>query len=155
MSHLGRATHPPRAWRGIGVAAVLALSLQGCTGPRLEVRVEPNDAQVYLDGRVQPPVRSFDLQYYGVTRIGARQGVDAAGPPRLDREAKVTVDEPFPAWLFPADLVLEVITFPFRTDHRLRQVDLRLPARESLDPGVPPPDLAGLRERARRAMRGL
>ena len=130
--------------------------IASCAGPRLRVESEPPSASILLDGEPLRPNKKkkesdVPLPYYGAMVIDAVPPLPRPGAPSdlMATRRIVRVDEPITPWLFPLDLPLEIVTYPFRAD--TTEVRVELDRRPPLTPGEYLPSTDEVRTRARRA----
>jgi hypothetical protein len=156
---------PRSGFAGVTVALVctalgctaLACTTLGCARPTLELRTDPVTAEVYVDGRRvarggRGGAAKMPLRYYGTTAILGRGAAGSDAPELLDRRVSVTFAEPYSAWLFPVDFLLEVATFPFQSGRYEHRIEIALEARPELVGGIRPRNLGAIEQTARGAV---
>ncbi len=131
------------------IAFILLLGVSllgaGCAGPSAVVESSAAQSQIYLDGRdtgARGQV-TMPLPYYGSFLFA-----NPAGQQHLEELQFLQVDEPFSPWLFPADFLLEFLSYPFTHEGYQHHLRLAPPPRQVLVPGVDPADLGTIRSRA-------
>ena len=140
--------HDPRRHALRALPWSLLALVMACESPSLRIDPTPTTARVALDGE---PVGSGPTEmrqpYHGTARIDLRPRVESQALPTYRRDSQlVELEAPVSPWLFPFDLVVELVSYPWREELRVIPTELeRLP---ELTEGVEPVGMPELRERA-------
>ena len=122
----------------------------GCSGPATYIDNEGGH-RCYLDG-VQERRPKVPFRYYGTSRIDVIPADVDGGPDWDRRPMTVAVPLPTPAnpWFFPFDFLIEAVD---RFLHGPGDVIATIgsPSRPTLDPGIRPPGIEAVNERAHAA----
>ena len=135
----------PSSWLWIGL---LAAAGTGCATPTLTVESTPPDARILVDGvgRGAGTV-AMRQPYYGTIDVTAVTPVPRSEkrPPASHTRAAVRLDEPVTPWIFPFDLLGEVVLRAWQVP--AAQAQLVVPPRAEVVAPFAPHDGA-LRSRA-------
>lgn len=135
----------PSTWLWIGL---LAAAGAGCAAPTLTVAGTPPDARILVDGVVRGAGNVEVRQpYYGTIGVTAVTPVPrrAELPPASHARVAVRLNEPVTPWIFPLDLLGEVVLRAWRVP--AASAEVVVPPRPEVPPSITPHDGA-LRGRA-------